>query len=83
MKKKTSRSVATVASGILRNPKAYKDVIKLAGSALSQVNKMRSTGKKIESIASNVLRSKKYGTGSNAKKIAASLVSQSNKTKKR
>ena len=75
--KKTSASIAQLASDTLRNPNSSETAKKLAGSALSQVNKGAQTGEKMETVASEVLRSKKYSN--NTKDLAASILSQSNK----
>ena len=49
----------------------------LAGSALSQVQKGKQTGSKVEDLASKVLQSPKYSD--KTKSLAGSVLSQSNK----
>lgn len=76
-KKTTSSSIASMASQVLHDNQASATAKKLAGSALSQVNKGSMTGKAMESIASSVLTSDKYNDTSKA--LAASILSQSDK----
>jgi hypothetical protein len=75
--KKTSKSVASLASETLKNNNSSEIAKKLAGSALSQVNKNNQTGSELESIASKVLDSPKYSE--QTKTLAGSILSQSNK----
>ncbi|SFQ45276.1 hypothetical protein [Flavobacterium akiainvivens] len=75
--KKTSSSVASLASKTLTNPNASATAKSLAGSALSQVNKQNQTGSSMETKASKVLDSSKYND--DTKTLAASILSQSNK----
>ena len=76
-KKTTSVSVASLASKVLNNSQSSATAKKLAGSALSQVNKGNQTGADLESLASRVLQSDKYSD--ETQKLAASVLSQSNK----
>ncbi|CAN5760417.1 hypothetical protein BH24DEI2_BH24DEI2_10560 [soil metagenome] len=75
--KKTSTRVASKAAKVLKDPKASKTAKKLAGSALSQVNKGNQTGAVMEGLASRVLDSEKYSK--ETKTFAGSVVSQANK----
>lgn len=75
--KKTSNSMASKASEILRDPNSSKIAKGLAASALSQSNTNKETGKEMETKASNVMKSDKYSD--ETKGLAASLLSQSNK----
>lgn len=75
--KKTSKSVAKLASEILRDSNSSDTAKQLAGSALSQVNKSNQTGSDLEELASKVLKSNKYNE--NTKKLAGSILSQSKK----
>jgi len=75
--KKTSNSMASKASKILRDPNSSQIAKGLAASALSQSNTNKETGKEMETKASNVMKSDKYSD--ETKGLAASLLSQSNK----
>ena len=75
--KKTSQSVASIASEVLRDNASSIISKKLAASALSQVNKSNQTGSELEDMASKVLKSEKYSK--KTKKLAGSILSQSNK----
>ena len=75
--KQTSKSIASLASDVLRNPNSSAIQKTLAGSALSQVNKGNQTGSEMESIASKVLGSTKYNE--DTRSLAGSIVSQSEK----
>ena len=75
----TSANIAKLASATLKNSNSSAVAKKLAGSALSQVNKGVQTGSNMETIASNVLKSEKYSE--NTKDLAASVLSQSNKSR--
>lgn len=75
--KTTSKEIASLASKILTNENSSKTAKKLAGSALSQINKGNQTGAEMEEKASNVLKSGKYSD--DTKSLAASILSQSNK----
>lgn len=75
--KKTSKPIASLASEILRDDNSSAIAKKLAGSALSQVNKENQTGSQMESIASKVLESSKYSE--QTKSLAGSILSQSEK----
>lgn len=75
--KKTSPSVATLASETLRDTSSSKTARSLAASALSQASSQKQTGSNLENKASRVLQSDKYN--STTKKLAASVLSQSNK----
>jgi hypothetical protein len=75
--KKSSKTVTSVASEILRDPSSSKIQKQLAGSVLSQSNSKKQTGADMESKASNVLKSEKYNATS--KSLAGSVLSQSDK----
>lgn len=77
MSKKTSNTVGSLASDVLRNPSSSAIQKKLAGSALSQTHSSKQTGSNMESKASKVLQSDKYSD--KTKILAASVLSQSNK----
>lgn len=76
-KKNTSNSLASAAAKVLANPSSSANEKKLAGSALSQVNKGNQTSKELEKVASKVLDNPK--SSETAKKLAGSVLSQSNK----
>jgi hypothetical protein len=76
-KKVTSDKIASLAAQVLADKNSSEIAKKLAGSALSQVNKGNETGSKMEDMASKVLKSEKYGAM--AKALAASILSQANK----
>jgi hypothetical protein len=76
-KKTTSGSVASTAAKVLSNPNSSQQAKKLAGCALSQVNKGNETSDKMEKIASKVLDNP--NSTSVSKKLAGSVLSQSNK----
>lgn len=73
----TSSTIAKLAAETLNNPNSSQIAKKLAGSALSQVNRGSQTGANMETTASNVLKSTKYSDST--KDLAASILSQSNK----
>lgn len=75
--KKTSKSVSSLASDVLKSNSASEIQKSLAGSALSQAQKKHQTSKELESKASDVLKSDKYNNVT--KTLAASILSQSNK----
>ena len=77
--KKTSHSIASLASKVLKDNQASDTAKSLAGSALSQVNKGHETGKQLEHLASTVLHSEKYSNVSKA--LAGSILSQSDKNR--
>ena len=77
--KKTSKSVASLASEVLRDSNSSETAKKLAGSALSQMNGSKETGKEMEAFASMVLKSEKYNE--QTKKLAASVLTQSDKNR--
>lgn len=77
--KKTSSSVSSLASSVLKDKDASKIQKTLAGSALSQTNTKNQTGSKMEDTASKVLRSDKYNDIT--KTLAGSVLSQSNKNR--
>ena len=79
MNKKTSKSVASNASKILKDKNASKTQKSLAGSALSQANTNKITSEKVEKIASTVAKSSKYNK--QTKSLAGSVMSQSTKKK--
>ncbi|MFH2057954.1 MAG: hypothetical protein ABIJ59_03545 [Pseudomonadota bacterium] len=76
-KKKSSNSMATLASHTLQNQKASKTAKSLAASVLSQTHSNNQTGAELEDLASKVLRSNKYN--GETRSLAASVLSQSNK----
>ncbi|MBW2962929.1 hypothetical protein [Mesonia aestuariivivens] len=76
-KKKTSKSVASLAAKTLKNQNASNTAKKLAGSVLSQTKSTNQTGAKLEDLASTVMTSKKYNN--KTKTLAGSVLSQSNK----
>jgi hypothetical protein len=76
-KKATSDKIASLAAKVLTDKDSSDIAKKLAGSALSQVNKGNETGSEMEDIASKVLKSEKYSAM--AKMLAASVLAQSNK----
>lgn len=76
-KKQTSKSLASDAASILRDPSASQTAKKLAGSALSQSGTKKQTGAELEDLASLVLNSNKYND--DTKSLAGSVLSQSNK----
>jgi hypothetical protein len=76
-RKATSSRVASTASKILSNPKSSTTAKKLAGSALSQVNKTHETSAELEKLASKVLDNPQSSV--DAKTLAASILSQSKK----
>jgi len=76
-KKQTSRSIASLASDVLRDQHASQIQKSLAGSALSQSNSANQTGAELEDVAAKALKSSKYN--STTKSLAGSILSQSNK----
>ena len=78
-KKNTSAKIGSQAAKILKDPNSSATVKKLAGSALSQVNKGNQTGAQMEDTAAKVLASPKYNEETKA--MAASVLSQSNKSR--
>lgn len=76
-KKSTSNSIASTAAKVLGNPNSSTQAKKLAGSALSQVNKGNETSSRMEKVASKVLDNP--NSSSVSKKLAGSVLSQSNK----
>lgn len=76
-KKTTSNSIASLASKVLSDNQSSATAKKLAGSALSQVNKGNQTGADLEGLASRVLQSEKYSD--ETQKLAASVLPQANK----
>lgn len=78
-KKTTSEKIATLAAHVLKDNDASEIAKKLAGSALSQVNKGNQTGSELEDLASKVLQSDKYSH--ETKELAGSVLSQSNKSR--
>jgi hypothetical protein len=76
-KKTTSPSIASLAAKVLADDQSSATAKKLAGSALSQVNKGNQTGSTMEDLAAKVLSSEKYSDETH--KLAATVLSQSNK----
>lgn len=77
MTKKTSPSVGSLASDVLRDPSASKIQKQLAGSALSQTGSSKATGAEMETKAAKALESSKYND--TTKTLAGSVLSQSKK----
>jgi hypothetical protein len=77
--KKSSSTLASQAAATLRDSNASAIAKRLAGSVLSQAQSHNQTGKAMETTASQVLRSPKYSEETKA--LAASVVSQSNKSR--
>ncbi|WP_171254885.1 hypothetical protein [Acinetobacter sp. TGL-Y2] len=77
--KKTSDSISSLASDVLRDSSSSTIQKQLAASALSQTNSDKQTGSQMETKASQVLQSDKYND--TTKSLAASVLSQSNKTR--
>lgn len=77
--KKTSPSIATLASEVLQDTNSSKTAKSLAASALAQANTKKQTGSELEDTASRVLQSSKYNE--TTKQLAASVLSQSNKSR--
>lgn len=75
--KKSSSSMASLASASLRNKNTSKIQKQLAASVLSQVNTSHQTGKAMETVASSVLNSEKYSNAT--KSFAGSVLAQSDK----
>ena len=76
-KKRTSKSVASLAAKTLKSNNASQTAKKLAGSVLSQTKSSNQTGANLEELASTVMTSNKYN--SKTKTLAGSVLSQSNK----
>lgn len=77
--KKSSSSLADLASKTLRDNSASNIAKRLAGSVLAQRDGDKQTGAKMEDLASKVLRSDKYAD--ETKTLAGSVMSQSVKTR--
>lgn len=77
--KQTSEKVASLAAKTLLNTSSSKIAKELAGSALAQKSTNKQTGAILEDKASKVLSSDKYNA--NTKILAASVLSQSNKSR--
>lgn len=75
--KKTSPSVATLASETLRSSNASVIQKQLAASAMAQSSTGKQTGAEMETKASHVLESEKYNA--TTKTLAGSVLAQSNK----
>lgn len=76
-KKKTSKSVASLAAKTLQSNSTSNTAKKLAGSVLSQTKSLNQTGSSLEGLASTVMTSNKYSR--ETKTLAGSVLSQSNK----
>lgn len=76
-KKKSSPTLASLASAVLTDSDSSQIQKTLAGSVLSQANSSHQTGAEMEGVASGVMQSDKYSD--TTKTLAASLLSQSNK----
>jgi hypothetical protein len=75
--KQTSKSIASQASEVLRDPSSSKIAKSLAASALAQANTDKQTSSEMETIASQVQKSEKYSDLTYS--LAGSVLSQSNK----
>lgn len=78
--KKTSSTIASPATGVLKDPNASAIQKSLTGSALSQSGNSNQTGGKMEPTASKFLNSHKYNY--QTKTLTASVLSQANKEPK-
>lgn len=74
-KKQTSKSISSMASGVLRNPNASQVQKTLAGSALAQSQTDKQTSDRVETIASKVLNSNRYAN--ETKSLAGTVLAQS------
>jgi hypothetical protein len=75
MNKKSSTSIASEASKILKDPRSPKIQKQLAGSVLSQAKSNKDTSDEIAAKAAQILESDKYGD--KTKSLAGSVLSQS------
>jgi hypothetical protein len=77
--KRTSSKIASEASRTLRNPRASARAKSLAGSALSQRDPKKQTGKAMEGKAAKAV----FGRGASAsmRRTGGSVLSQSNKSR--
>lgn len=71
---KTSKRVATTASGILRSPTASKAAKTVAASALAQAGTAKTTSKRVAAVAAKALNDGR--TKAATKKVAASTLTQ-------
>nr|WP_041474287.1 hypothetical protein [Erwinia sp. Ejp617] len=78
-KKQSSPKLASQAAKALQNENSSGIKKKLAASVLAQARKGKQTGAELETIASDVTKSSKYSE--ETKSYAASLLSQSNKSR--
>lgn len=74
-RKKSSKQKASLASKVMRDPKASKIEKSFAASVLSQASSDKETGEKMETRAAKALQSE--NSSEILKKLAGSLVSQS------
>ncbi len=78
--KRSSHTLSSLASEVLRDAKASKIEKELAGSVLSQASPHKETGAAMEKTASEVLRT---GTSSDtARRLAAGVLSQSDRERR-
>jgi hypothetical protein len=77
--KHTSKSVASLASGTLHDPRASQVAKSLAASALSQRSGSKQTGAQMEDTAARVLANSRSSGVS--KTLAATVLSQANKAR--
>lgn len=73
--KQTSPSIASLASAVLRDPKASEEALELAGSALSQASPDKQTGERMQELASQILREDGHSLA--VLSLAGSVLSQS------
>ncbi len=73
--KQTSRSIASLASAVLRDPNASKEALELAGSALSQASPDKQTGERMQELAGQLLSEE--GHSEAVLSLAGSVLSQS------
>lgn len=78
-KNKSSPKLASQAAGSLQNENSSKIKRKLAASVVAKTHTGKQTGAEMETIASDVMKSSKYSE--ETKSYAASLLSQSNKSR--
>lgn len=76
-KKRTSESLAAIASKIMKDKNASKIQKSLAAGVLAQRDPSKQTGAEMEKKAAAVLKSDRYSEVT--RKLAASLVAQANK----
>jgi hypothetical protein len=77
--KTSSKEITELAAQILGDKNASEIAKKLAGSVLSQFNSGKQTGREMEELAAKVLQSPEYRDDIDIKRLAGSVLSQSNK----